>query len=388
MLNKLTEIVMRKYLVFLILFLNFVSSYAQNKDTLKLIFIGDIMQHGPQITSAWNGEFYDYSDNFQYLLPLFNYADFVIGNLETTFNGAPYTGYPAFSAPDDFAKALKDASIDILVTANNHSFDKGVSGVVRTIKVLDSLYINHTGTFKNFEDFKKNHPLIIQKGNIRLALLNYTYGTNVGISKSSVLINIIDTNEIKDDILLAKSYNPDGIIIFFHWGEEYKRLPNSFQTDVANFCFRNGANYLIGSHPHVIQPMVKSILDSSNNVESVVYYSLGNFISNQRGINTDGGAIAYLEFTKNQNKLDINRAGYLLSWTWKKFVNDKYVYINVPSWEFNKIDPNSTDQKAMKTFLDSSRNFLNKYNVGINEYYFDKNKNKLFPLDTKSFDDK
>ena len=89
MLNKLTEIVMKKYLFFLVLFLNFVSSYAQDKDTLKLIFIGDIMQHGPQITSAWNGESYDYSDNFQYLLPLFNYADFVIGNLETTFNGAP-----------------------------------------------------------------------------------------------------------------------------------------------------------------------------------------------------------------------------------------------------------------------------------------------------------
>jgi len=151
-------------------------------------------------------------------------------------------------------------------------------------------------------------------------LLNYTYGTNLGISKSSVLINIIDTNEIRDDILLAKSYNPDGIIIFFHWGEEYHRLPNAAQTEVANFCFKNGANYLIGSHPHVIQPMIKNVLDSSNNVESVVYYSLGNFISNQRDINTDGGAIAYLEFTKKQNKIHINRAGYLLSWTWKKLL--------------------------------------------------------------------
>jgi len=132
--------------------------------------------------------------------------------------------------------------------------------------------------------------------------------------------------------------------------------------------------------------MIKNVLDSSNNVESVVYYSLGNFISNQRDINTDGGAIAYLEFTKKQNKIHINRAGYLLSWTWKKIVDDKYVYISLPSWEFNKLDPNSSYQNAMKIFLDSSRNLLHKYNVGIKEYYFDKNKNNLYPIDTKTFE--
>ncbi len=372
---------MRKYLFLLLYFFSFVTLYSQQRDTLKLIFIGDIMQHGPQITSAWNGEYYDYSDNFQYLLPLFNYADFVIGNLETTFNGPPYTGYPAFCAPDDFAKALKEASIDILVTANNHSFDKGISGVVRTIDVLDSLYINHTGTFKNFADFQKNNPLLIQKGNIRIALLNYTYGTNVGIPRSEVIINVIDTNEIRDDISLAKSYNPDGIIIFFHWGEEYKRLPNNYQKEIANFCIKNGANYLIGSHPHVIQPMIKNVLDSANNVESVVYYSLGNFISNQRNMHTDGGAISYIEFTKTKNNLQISKSGYFLSWTWKKLVNDKYIYINLPAWEYDRIaDEYPDDKAAMKTFLDSSRNLLNKYNYGIDEYYFDKDNNKLILL--------
>ena len=372
---------MRKYLFLLLYFFSFVTLYSQQRDTLKLIFIGDIMQHGPQITSAWNGEYYDYSDNFQYLLPLFNYADFVIGNLETTFNGPPYTGYPAFCAPDDLAKALKEASIDILVTANNHSFDKGISGVVRTIDVLDSLYINHTGTFKNFADFQKNNPLLIQKGNIRIALLNYTYGTNVGIPRSEVIINVIDTNEIRDDISLAKSYNPDGIIIFFHWGEEYKRLPNNYQKEIANFCIKIGANYLIGSHPHVIQPMIKNVLDSANNVESVVYYSLGNFISNQRNMHTDGGAISYLEFTKTKNNLQISKSGYFLSWTWKKLINDKYIYINLPASEYDRItDEYPDDKTAMKTFLDSSRNLLNKYNYGIDEYYFDKDNNKLILL--------
>lgn len=372
---------MRKYLFFLLYICSFVSLFSQQRDTLKLIFIGDIMQHGPQITAAWNGEYYDYYDNFQYLLPLFNYADFVIGNLETTFNGPPYTGYPAFCAPDDLAKAMKEASIDILVTANNHSLDKGVSGVVRTIDVLDSLYIYHTGTFKDFADFQKNNPLVIQKGNIRIALLNYTYGTNVGIPRSEVMINVIDTNEIRDDILLAKSYNPDGIIIFFHWGEEYKRLPNNYQKEIANFCIKNGANYLIGSHPHVIQPMIKNVLDSSNNLESVVYYSLGNFISNQRNMHTDGGAISYLEFTKTKNNLQISKSGYFLSWTWKKLVNDKYIYINLPAWEYDRITAAyPSDKAAMKSFLDSSRTLLNKYNVGINEYYFDKDNNKLIPL--------
>ena len=99
-----------------------------------------------------------------------------------------------------------------------------------------------------------------------------------------------------------------------------------------------------------IQPMIKNVLDSSNNVESLVYYSLGNFISNQRDINTDGGAITYLEFTKNQNKYTSTELVYLLSWTWKKF-DDKYVYISLPSWEFNKLDSNSSYQNAMKIFF-------------------------------------
>ena len=156
------------------------TSFAQpdsshSEQELSLIFIGDIMGHGPQITSAYSTETktYDYNSCFQYIKPVMEDADYTIANLEVTLAGEPFKGYPQFSSPDELAVACKNAGINIMVTSNNHTCDRGGKGIVRTVEVLDSLGFMRTGSFKDSTDRKHHTPLIIEKNCFRIALLNY-----------------------------------------------------------------------------------------------------------------------------------------------------------------------------------------------------------------------
>ena len=127
------------------------------------MFTGDIMGHDGQIASAYDDSTgtYSYDSVFRYISPLLSAADIAIGNLEVTLGGAPYKGYPAFSSPDALAEACRDAGFDILTTANNHAADRGPKGITRTIRVLDSLEIRHTGTWINSEARDSLSPLMI-----------------------------------------------------------------------------------------------------------------------------------------------------------------------------------------------------------------------------------
>src|SRR5688500_2566918 len=120
---------------------------AQDTTRLSLLFLGDIMQHDSQISDAWdpNLKKYNYKPCFQFVKPYTQAVDLAIGNLELTLAGPPHKGYPQFSAPDELLEALKDMGMDVLVTANNHCADRGTKGIERTIEMLDSLEILHTG---------------------------------------------------------------------------------------------------------------------------------------------------------------------------------------------------------------------------------------------------
>src|SRR5690606_14556216 len=138
-----------------------------------------IMGHDSQIASAFDAatKTYDYASCLAYMKPYIESADIAFGNLEVTLAGPPYKGYPQFSSPDALAVALKEVGFDVLVTANNHSVDRGRQGIERTIRVLDSLGIPHTGTFPDEVSRLNEYPLILIKNGFTLALLNYTYGT-------------------------------------------------------------------------------------------------------------------------------------------------------------------------------------------------------------------
>lgn len=285
---------------------------------LKLIFAGDIMGHQEQINGAQDAanKSYNYEPSFRYVKPYIESADIAIGNLEVTLAGPPYTGYPQFSSPDELAIAARDAGFDLFIQSNNHALDRGRKGFNRTLDMLDSLKILHTGTFRDSSERAANYPLIIEKNNIRLAILNYTYGTNgINISKPSI-INRIDTALIRSDLIKAKSANPDFIIMTVHWGEEYQRQENSTQQRLAKFMLKHGSDIIIGSHPHVVQP-IKSYADDDSTEYHIVVYSQGNFVSNQRAQYKDGGILVEINLVKDSLATKLEDFSYMPAWVYR-----------------------------------------------------------------------
>ncbi len=330
------------------------------------------MGHDSQIASAYNPmkKTYDYSSCFQFMKPYLDSADLAIGNLEVTLAGPPFKGYPQFSSPDALGTTLKDIGFDVLVTANNHCVDRGRKGLERTIDMLDSFKIAHTGTFKDSLSRITESPLFVEKGGFKLAVLNYTYGTNgIPVTKPNV-VNHLDTAIMRQDLLEAKAANPDVIIVFTHWGNEYESLPSKWQKAVTEFCFKHGAQLVIGAHPHVIQPM-----EWRKDKNQFVAYSLGNYISGQRKRYTDGGAMAYLELQKINYKPDsavttIDSAGYYLGWVYRTVDANKDYYL-IPVDDDRKENLNfikdAESKAALKVFVEDSRLLFRKYNRDVEE---------------------
>ena len=358
---------------FLLILLSPIVSFAQDTTRLSLVFLGDIMQHDSQIADAYVAEegVYDYAPCFQYIRPYIEAADLAIGNLEVTLAGKPYKGYPQFSAPDELLMALKEIGLDVIVTANNHSVDRGRKGVERTISMLDSFNIRHTGTFKTPAEKENTHPLIVERQGFKLAILNYTYGTNgLAVSRPNV-VNMLDTAEIREDLRKAVSLKPDMIIVFPHWGLEYQNLPSKSQKEITALFFKHGAHLVIGSHPHVLQPMEWRKQDNQ-----LVAYSLGNFVSGQRKRYTDGGALIRIElekvkFNDGSSLTGIDTAGYILEWVYR--TNDAkkdYFVLPVPDVESTPeaFYMDAASKEAFRTFVSDSRALFKKHNLGVQEF--------------------
>ena len=353
-------------------------SLPSNAGRVTLLFIGDIMGHDEQIWAAENREThsYSYDEVFSYIRPEISGADIAIANFEVTLAGPPYKGYPQFSSPAELAVACRDAGIDYLVTANNHSADRGKKGIESTINKLDSMGIPHTGSFLNSKNKDSLNPLIINRNGISIALLNYTYGIN-GITVSGpVIVNMLDKYKISADIEKAKSKNPDIIVLFLHWGTEYDTVPSKSQVDLAGYFFSKGVDLIIGSHPHVLQKMVWTKKTASKK-DALVVYSLGNFISNQQKPKTDGGSMVRIELLKNEDgNVQITNAGYYLIWVYKPVENYRKKYYILPCAKYEDKPEffDTPDAYArMKTFIRSSRALLNKQNINIDEYMFSGN---------------
>jgi poly-gamma-glutamate capsule biosynthesis protein CapA/YwtB (metallophosphatase superfamily) len=307
-------------------------------DTLRLLFAGDIMGHTPQITSAQvvKNKEYNYNPSFQYVKPIIERADLAIGNLELTLPGKPpYTGYPMFRSPDALADALKNAGFDVLVTANNHSNDSRGLGVKNTIQTLLDKGFSQTGTFRNQRERDMFYPLMLYKNNFKLALLNYTYGTNGVPTEAPTIVNLLDTVQMAADLAEARARKPHFIIAFVHWGLEYQLTENEEQRKMARFLIRNGADMVIGAHPHVVQPVRTEKVKMPNGTykEALVVYSLGNFISNQKQPHTDGGIMFQVDLlkTKGDPAVRLGRQGIIPVWRYiHRAANGKTTYMAIP----------------------------------------------------------
>lgn len=337
-------------------------------DTLRLIFAGDIMGHAPQIKSAEvvAGKKYDYTPCFKYIKPILDRADLAIGNLELTLPGKPpYNGYPMFRSPDDLATAIKEAGFDLLVTANNHSNDSRGPGVVSTINTLRAMGFQQTGTFKNATDRGATYPLMVYHNNFKLAFLNYTYGTNGVPTDAPTIVNLIDTVQMGKDLAEARARKPHFIIAVMHWGLEYQLKENAEQRQIARFLIRNGADMVIGSHPHVVQPIrTESVaMPDGSMKKAIVVYSLGNFISNQQQPHTDGGILFQVDLLKQRGspKITTANAGIIPVWRYiHKAANGKSTFYALPVARLEKnpdLFPGMADaaRAKMKQYVDALR---------------------------------
>lgn len=256
----------------------------------RIVAAGDLMQHSTQIKAArcQDGR-YDYSGSFQYVAPYFQDADLAIVNLETTLSyEGPYSGYPAFCSPAAVADAMRDMNIDVVALANNHCCDKGGRGINATCSILDSYGMHRVGAYTDSIDYKVNNICYLKRNNIRFALLNYTYDTNGIPTPKGCVVNRIDTVQIARDLASIDRNQVDCIVAVMHWGYEYQRKPHPEQRRLAAFLRRNDVDLIIGSHPHVVQPV--EYCD-----DGLTLYSLGNFVSNQRQRYSDGGVIATID---------------------------------------------------------------------------------------------
>ena len=283
--------------------------------------MGDMMMHRDQISNARTGEdTFDFSECFPKVEHLIKEADIAVANMEFTLAGKPYTGYPCFSAPDSYAESIAGSGVDIFLTANNHILDKGREGIERTLGIYSRMEkegrVRHTGAAVSAMDDSLRFPLKVVSKGIRLAFINFTYGTNCGIKEAFPKVHRIDTVEIAGAIQRAKESGADFIVALPHWGAEYVLRHSASQERLARWLAGKGCDAVIGAHPHVLQDTTTMIVQNGKSMRQVpVVYSLGNFISNMSAPNTQIGMMVTLRFTKdwlgNRNMLEP-----LLTLTW------------------------------------------------------------------------
>ena len=253
--------------------------------------------------------------------------------------------------------------------ANNHSNDSWQRGVNKTINTLDKMGIKHSGTYKSKIQHDKNTPLMIKKNGLNLAFLNYTFATNGIKSVFKEQTKLISFKQMRKDIRKAKINKADSIIVYIHWGEEYKTQPSQYQKDVTAFLIKSKVDLIIGSHPHVIQPMIWQ-KSTDTTAEYLVAYSLGNFISNQRDLQQAGGALLQVTLKKRGSKTSIQSAGYYLSFVDrpKSERGVKHQVLPVRLFE-RQVDALKWDQYGMLLkYAVWASDFLKTNNQNINEY--------------------
>lgn len=260
----------------------------------SMLFIGDMMQHDGQIKAAYDStsDSYDYSECFTHIKPVIEKADVSVCNYEVTMGGKPYKGYPAFSAPDEYADEIKSLGFDVFLTANNHCLDRGQKGVERTISELAKREVTQLGTYTDSADRTKRYPVVVESNGLRIAILNYTYGTNGLTPKGGNVVNYIDKPQMLKDIAAAMRMNPDYVIATIHWGIEYEMEENQEQRQLGRWLIDHGVDHVIGGHPHVVQPI--DIYTTPDGRKHLIVYSLGNVISNMSKRGTDGGIMVGL----------------------------------------------------------------------------------------------
>ena len=326
--------------------------------------VGDIMIHEPQLAAQYSNklESYDFSNNFKYVKDYIKESDLALGNFEGTFGGEPFRGYPAFSSPDQLAEDLRNVGFDVIITANNHMVDRGYDGIIRTLDTIRGEGLATSGSRLNQNE--KGYAIKNVKG-VNIGVVAFTYSTkdadgNVAIngsyigSKAEPLINSFafetidqDINKIRKEIESTKNAGADIVILYLHFGEEYQREPNKWQKSlVSRIIDEMPVDVIFASHPHVLQKLEMGYSSlSGRNVP--IFYSMGNFISNQREETlqnhyTEQGMIAKVSiwYMRSENQIISLKTDAIPTWVDRYKRDGKTIYEIIPLDE--NLDNNQT----------------------------------------------
>ncbi|MBR7553160.1 CapA family protein [Allobacillus sp. GCM10007491] len=285
---------------------NLSSKNKPNYETsITLNAIGDILVHQPVYDDAKTADGYNFKPMFEPVKSLIENADITIANQETILGGTELglSSYPSFNSPYEVADALQYVGVDIVSMANNHTLDRGEQAIMNATNYLNEIGIEYVGSYRNEED--RNTPRILTKKDISVGFLSYTYGTN-GIpvpDGKDYLVNYIDQEKILTDIEKLQD-KTDFIVVSMHFGAQYEPLPNDEQIYLTDLLTSNGADVIIGHHPHVLQPV--DWISSQDGHDRFVMYSLGNFLSNQTGLERNIGVISQIKLTKKRLNNEMN----------------------------------------------------------------------------------
>ena len=315
---------LKKVVIFaLITFIFMVNAFSANivfadskENELNIVMAGDVLLHDRLNKWSENGEGgYDYNPIFKKVKPYIKEADLAIVNQETILGGKELgiTGYPSFNGPYEAGKALVNAGFDVILSSNNHSLDRGKRGIYNCLNFWKRYpQIKTVGI--SLSEKQKQTLCIYEKNGIKVAILNYTYGTN-GIKLPGDMpyaVNYLNKKEVISDIKRAKK-DADFTIVCPHWGTEYNRGISDYQKYWSKIFVKNGVDLVLGCHPHVIEP-IKYVKDKKTGHKTLIYYSLGNFIN---ATDSDGnvadryvGGLAKIILKKDENnKVRIDKYG-------------------------------------------------------------------------------
>ncbi|MDN3428377.1 CapA family protein [Microbacterium sp. APC 3898] len=259
--------------------------------------VGDILIHERVYKDALTEEGYDFNPMLETVKPFMEQADITVANSESIIGGSEIglSTYPAFNSPYEVGDALKQAGVDVVTLANNHTLDRGVPAIENAVRYWDQIGMVHAGSYLSADD--RSEIALMTRNDITFSFLSYTYGTN-GIETPAgrdYLVNRIDPAIIQQDLKRAREKS-DVVVLNLHFGVEYQKMPNAEQIELAQFAAENGADIILGHHPHVLQP--PEWIDTADGRKVFVIYSLGNFLSGQDEPDRQIGAILHLDIEK------------------------------------------------------------------------------------------
>lgn len=242
--------------------------------------IGDVLLHGSIYRDAQVGDTFNFDDVFSAVKPYLESPDITVANQESMIGGKEIglSTYPQFNSPFEIGDTLKHSGVDLVTIANNHTLDRGEKAIMNALDHWDKIGMPYVGAYRSADDQARIRTL--EKNGITFSFLAYTYGTN-GIpvpEGKPYLVNLIDKEKIQAEIFEAKELS-DVVVVSLHFGNEYERMPNENQKDLAQFIADAGAHIIFGHHPHVLQPV--DFIRSKEGHDTFVAYSLANFLAAQ-----------------------------------------------------------------------------------------------------------